>query len=46
VCFGLGALFLSCRIIIEWLTFREVRHSGQVLNLVVDVARREDPDLG
>src|SRR6266545_3260032 len=43
---GSGAPLLPRRITTERLTLREVRHSGQVLNLVVDVARREDPDLG
>jgi len=46
VCLGSGAPLLPRRITTERLTLREVRHSGQVLNLVVDVARREDPDLG
>ncbi len=42
VCLGAGAPLLPRRITTERLTLREVRHSGQVLNLVLDVARRED----
>jgi dihydrofolate reductase len=40
VCLGAGAPLLPRRITTKRLTLREVRHSGQVLNLVLDVARR------
>ncbi len=39
VCLGAGAPLLPRRITTKRLTLREVQHSGQVLNLILDVAR-------
>jgi dihydrofolate reductase len=43
---GAGAPLLPRRITTKRLTLREVRHAGQVLNLVLDVAHGEEADLG